>query len=452
MGWIAWERFTCTIDCDLYPNDCVNEKLFRQMADRLAEDGYKKVGYQYINIDDCWSEKERSESMQLVPDKSRFPQGMSSLAEYIHSKGLKFGIYGDCGTKTCAGYPAQLKSEQDLQENYFDNDANLFAEWGVDSLKFDGCNLEAGKAESICPRMASAIEKARRPMVVICEWPFYMLRRQPKLSPNYTLAQQACNAWRYFDDVEDSWPSILSIVDFTISMQQNIAPYHGPGHWFDPDQLVIGNFALSVDEARVQMALWCIWSAPLYMGNDLRDISTEMANILKNVNLINVDQDALGVFGLMVKEDNNGNFQAFVKPVEPIKNGCPSFVIAYLNRKTLGNPSDVTFNTRDLLSRSPIALAAQRYASVYSNSNPGGLFLADGCKKFLQYGMTKDSRLIIKSVTQERRQEVEEKSIMYEATDLFGDGHVEPVALNGNLTLRVNPSGVRIVKLTLLDN
>ena len=146
MGWIAWERFTDTIDCQAYPDDCLQERLFKLMANRMVVDGYQKVGYKYINLDDCWSEKSRDAlTSNLVADKARFPEGLRSLADYMHNRGLLFGIYGDCGTATCAGYPAQLKSEENLEDNYFKLDADQFAAWDIDSLKFDGCNLSENK-------------------------------------------------------------------------------------------------------------------------------------------------------------------------------------------------------------------------------------------------------------------------------------------------------------------
>ena len=114
MGWLSWERFTCTIDCQSYPNECINSQLYKSMADRLVADGYASLGYEYVNIDDCWSERERNASGDLVGDRLRFPDGIGGLASYIHGKNLKFGIYGDCGTATCDGYPAQLRSESDL--------------------------------------------------------------------------------------------------------------------------------------------------------------------------------------------------------------------------------------------------------------------------------------------------------------------------------------------------
>ncbi|ESN90211.1 hypothetical protein HELRODRAFT_182708 [Helobdella robusta] len=134
MGWLSWERFRCNVDCKNDPNNCISEKLFMDMADKMASGGYKKAGYEYVIIDDCWSEKKRDQNGRLQADKNRFPSGIKKLADYIHSKGLKFGIYGDFGTLTCGGYPGSIY--------YLEADANTFAEWGVDYFKMDGCYAE----------------------------------------------------------------------------------------------------------------------------------------------------------------------------------------------------------------------------------------------------------------------------------------------------------------------
>lgn len=435
MGWLAWERFTCETDCTKYPNDCINSRLFRTMAHKLVRDGYLNVGYKYVNIDDCWSEKERDNNTQrLVPDSQRFPEGMKNLSDYVHGLGLKLGIYGDCGTMTCAGYPAQLKTESNYQDNYFDIDANTLNDWRVDSFKFDGCYIEPHKAESVCPDMARALKSVEHsqqaPILLTCEWPFYLLRELG--SPNYQLAQDSCNLWRYYEDIEDSWISILNTIDFTVNMQDTIVKYHGPGGWFDPDQLVIGNFGLSLEQAKAQMAIWAVWAAPLYMSNDLRMIDIKMASLLKNVDLIKVNQDKLGVFGLMVDQYEGHNFQAFVKPVEPIVRGCPTFAVVYLNRNTLGGARKISFNLIDILRKSAIEVAAERYSQLYNATNPNGEFDANHCRERLQKANSTG----------------ESGEIFYKMYDLVDSRPLPIVVANSNLELEVKPSGVRAVLLT----
>ncbi|CAG2182216.1 unnamed protein product, partial [Oppiella nova] len=155
MGWLSWTRYACETDCKRYPKGCINEDLYKSQADRLAADGYKELGYVYVNIDDCWSEMQRDSKDRLVPHKERFPSGMKGLADYVHSKGLKLGIYGDVGPKTCAGYPAQNGKTD--KGDYFDIDAKTFAEWGIDSFKFDGCNEDTKRFDDLFPKMGKAL-------------------------------------------------------------------------------------------------------------------------------------------------------------------------------------------------------------------------------------------------------------------------------------------------------
>ncbi|RWS18504.1 uncharacterized protein B4U80_08571, partial [Leptotrombidium deliense] len=159
MGWLSWTRYTCELDCNTYPDECISERLYKITADLMVSEGYKDVGYEYVNIDDCWSEMQRDpKSKQLVPDRKRFPSGIKALADYVHSKGLKFGIYTDMGTKTCAGYPALL-NESSSGGDYITLDAATYANWGVDSLKVDGCNADATQFDSLFPKLTMALNK-----------------------------------------------------------------------------------------------------------------------------------------------------------------------------------------------------------------------------------------------------------------------------------------------------
>lgn len=157
MGWMSWQRFACEIDCHTYPADCISEQLYRDMADHLVADGYADLGYEYVNIDDCWPEKTRDpDTQQLVADRARFPSGIAALANYTHAKGLKLGIYGDIGTLTCGGYPGFADPTGGLT-NFFMVDAETFSEWGIDSLKVDGCYADPSTFWWLYPRLGSAI-------------------------------------------------------------------------------------------------------------------------------------------------------------------------------------------------------------------------------------------------------------------------------------------------------
>ncbi|XP_076862432.1 alpha-N-acetylgalactosaminidase-like [Brachyhypopomus gauderio] len=294
MGWLAWERFRCDIDCDNDPQNCISEVLFRDMADRLAEDGWRELGYVYVNIDDCWSSKKRDEQGRLQPDPKRFPGGIAKLARYIHGRGLKLGIYGDMGTYTCAGYPGTTLDTIEM-------DARTFAEWGVDMLKLDGCYSNSSVQEQGYPLMSKALNATGRPIGYSCSWPCYQGGLPPKV--NYTVLGEICNLWRNYEDIQDSWDSILTIVDWFTDHQDIIQPAAGPGHWNDPDMLIIGDYGLSMDQSRSQMALWAIMAAPLFMSNDLRTVSSGARTILQNKVAIAINQDPLGIQGRrLIKE------------------------------------------------------------------------------------------------------------------------------------------------------
>lgn len=218
-GWMAWQRFTCQTNVDDYPDATIGSNLFQKMSYALRDNGFLAHGYDYVNIDDCWSEKARDPSGKLVANSSLFPQGIAQLADQVHSiEALvepdlistlkidkihaKLGIYGDCGFKTCAGYPGLLTTDNSLSEdvkNYMETDAQTLASWQIDSYKMDGCYVSPQSAESLCSRMGPLLQKSR-PTLVTCEWPFYLSYAHK--SPNYTLVAQTCNLWRFYDDIE----------------------------------------------------------------------------------------------------------------------------------------------------------------------------------------------------------------------------------------------------------
>lgn len=294
MGWLHWERFMCNLDCQEEPDACISEQLFMQMADLMVSDGWRDAGYEYLCIDDCWMAPERDSKGRLQADPKRFPSGIKHLANYVHSKGLKLGIYADVGKKTCAGFPGSFGS--------YDIDAQTFADWGIDLLKFDGCHCDSVVSLANGYKyMSLALNKTGRSIVYSCEWPLYL---RPLHKPNYTDIQYYCNHWRNFDDVYDSWESIKSILAWTVTHQKDIVEVAGPGGWNDPDMLVIGNFGLSWDQQVTQMALWAIMAAPLLMSNDLRQISSQAKALLQNEDVIAINQDPLGKQGYCFRKEN----------------------------------------------------------------------------------------------------------------------------------------------------
>ncbi|KAH8041523.1 hypothetical protein HPB51_016968 [Rhipicephalus microplus] len=225
MGWLAWERFLCNIDCVDDPENCVSERLFKEMGDAFVMHGYREVGYKYVNIDDCWMANQRDASGRLQANRTRFPNGIKHLANFLHSRGLKLGIYGDVGTKTCEEYPGSKK--------HLLLDAQTFAEWDVDMVKMDGCFANITEYRKLYPDFGDAINKTGRPMVYSCSWPAYQVFSN--VTPNYTLIGHHCNMWRNYVDIADSWRSVEKIIDYYAKNQEALVAAAAPGRWNDPD-------------------------------------------------------------------------------------------------------------------------------------------------------------------------------------------------------------------------
>ncbi|HEU4520747.1 MAG TPA: glycoside hydrolase family 27 protein [Thermoanaerobaculia bacterium] len=273
MGWNSWNHFGCNVD----------EALIRETADAMVASGMKDAGYQYINIDDCWH-GERDALGFIQPDAKRFPSGMKALGDYIHSKGLKFGIYSDAGWKTCGGRPGSRGFEQ--------QDAKTYASWGVDYLKYDWCNTEGLSAAGAYMTMSQALRDAGRPVVLsICEWG----DNEPwKWGPTVGhLWRTTGDITNCFDCIVDhgTWKSwgVLQILD----RQTWLHRFAGPDHWNDPDMLEVGN-GMSAAEDRSHFSMWTMLAAPLIAGNDIRNMSEETRAILTNRDVIAVNQDSLG--------------------------------------------------------------------------------------------------------------------------------------------------------------
>jgi alpha-N-acetylgalactosaminidase len=287
------------------------------MIDRIAGDGWLEAGYDHVNIDDCWSSFDRDENRELQGDPTRFPHGIAWLANYAHSKGVKLGIYNDYGSKTCAGYPGSA--------GHLRVDALTFARWGIDMLKMDGCNSQIHDMADGYPLMAEYLNATGRPIIYSCSWPAY----NPDL--DYSLLPPVCNLWRNWYDIGCNWGSIKSTIDQWGNSKEWIK-YAGPGHWNDPDQLMIGMqpnewvYTITAAEARTQISLWSILAAPLIMSNDLRNISATAKEILQNKEIIAVDQDLLGIQGERITEWGN-DATVWVKP---LKDG--GWAIALWNR------------------------------------------------------------------------------------------------------------------------
>jgi alpha-galactosidase len=311
MGWNSWNKFGCD----------VSETLIKGAADALVASGMKDAGYQYVVIDDCW-QVSRDGSGKIVIDEKRFPSGMKALADYVHSKGLKFGIYSDAGTKTCAGRPG-TKGHEEI-------DARTYAEWGVDYLKFDWCSTEGQDTRDAYGRMSRALRASGRPIVFsLCEW---------GSTKPWLWAQGIGHLWRATGDIQDCWDcgrewggmGVTHIID----IMADLYPYAGPGHWNDPDMLEVGNTGLNPAENRAHFSFWALFAAPLMAGNDLQGMKPEVKEILTNAEVIAVDQDPLGMQGRKVWD--NGPHEVWVKP---LADGSRAVIL--FNRGTESGPLTV---------------------------------------------------------------------------------------------------------------
>ncbi|XP_050428118.1 alpha-N-acetylgalactosaminidase-like [Adelges cooleyi] len=336
MGWLAWQRYRCITDCETYPDECVSEQLFMKAADLLVSEGYAAAGYNYVIVDDCWLAKTRSADGKLQADEKRFPNGIKALSDYVHSKGLKFGLYEDWGNKTCAGYPGVLGHEE--------TDAKTFAEWEVDYVKLDGCYSNVRLMDKGYPEFGKHLNNTGRPMVYSCSWPAY--QEEKGMLINYASMAKHCNLWRNYDDIDDSWDSMIKIADYFALKQEFWAKFAGPGHWNDPDMLLIGNFGLSYEQSKTQMAIWAILAAPLLMSNKLSDVRPEFKAILQNKEVIKVNQDRLGIQGTRVFKDKG--IDIWTRPIEPVRNGHFSYAVAFVNRRVDGAPYAYNITLQDL--------------------------------------------------------------------------------------------------------
>jgi alpha-galactosidase len=288
MGFNNWTATYC--------DDRFDEAMVMTNTDAMVAKGLKELGYQYVNIDDCWALPERGPDGNVVPDPKRFPHGMKALADYVHQNGLKFGIYTSAGTKTCDpnGFPGSLDHEV--------TDANQFAAWGVDFVKYDNCNNHSVDAEHRYRTMRDALKATGRPILLsLCDWG----QNKP-----WQWAADVGHMWRTGSDIADSWASVLENLGQTLPLAQ----FAGPGHWNDPDLLQMGNGGMTDAQYRSQFSLWSIMAAPLIVGSDLRNASPETLAIITNADVIAVDQDPLGQAGHEVKSTDG--LHVIVKPLE----------------------------------------------------------------------------------------------------------------------------------------
>ena len=349
MGWNSWNKFACKVD----------ESIIKSIADAIATNGMKDAGYQYVVIDDCW-QVSRDENGFIVADPKTFPSGIKALADYVHSKGLKFGIYSDAGSKTCAGRPGSQGHEY--------QDALQYARWGVDYLKYDWCNTGTRNAEEAYTTMSNALLATGRPIVFsMCEW---------GTAKPWFWANGIGNLWRTTGDISDKWNSKkkwpdggcceLGMVDI-LDLQVGLDAFAGPGHWNDPDMMEVGNGGMTIPEYRAHFSFWALFAAPLIAGNDVRSMSPDIKEILTNSEVIAVNQDTLGREGRRIAK--NGDLEVWVKPLS----GGNRAVILF-NRGTseseisvswdqIGYPNHIPAKVRDLWAHKDLGSFTGNYSA-----------------------------------------------------------------------------------------
>lgn len=306
MGWNSWNTFGTDID----------EKLVRETADIMVSSGMKDAGYTYIVLDDGWMARERDQNGNLVPDPIKFPNGMKAVVDYVHSKGLKFGLYNCAGTKTCAGYPGT--------RGYEYQDARFYAGLNIDFLKYDWCNTQGINAKEAYATMSNALKTAGRPIVFsLCEWG----DNQP-----WDWGKPIGNLWRISGDIypcfdcehkhPENWSSwgVMKILE----MRKNIRQFSGPDHWNDFDMLEVGN-GMTFAEDKTHFTMWSMVASPLIAGNDFRKMSKETLSILTNKEIIAINQDPLGIQGFRYSAEDG--LEVWVKPLSD-----GNWVITFLNR------------------------------------------------------------------------------------------------------------------------
>jgi alpha-galactosidase len=344
MGWNSWNRFACN----------VNEAIVRATADAMVASGMRDAGYVYVVIDDCWHGPRDADGF-ITADREKFPSGMKALADYIHLKGLRFGLYSDAGRRTCGGRPGSQGHEY--------QDALTYARWGVDYLKYDWCDTGTRNAEEGYKLMADALRATGRPIVFsMCEW---------GTSKPWLWAANVGNLWRTSGDVIDHWEGkydyswgVVTIAD----MNEPLFSYAGPGYWNDPDMLEVGNGGLTDSEYRAHFSLWAMMAAPLNAGNDVAAMSEATKAILLNREVIAVDQDLLGVQGHRVWKD--GTREIWLKPLTGGRQAlllfnrgeAPATIAA--SWALLGRPADAKLRVRDIWAHRDLRRVQGSYSAL----------------------------------------------------------------------------------------
>ncbi|KAJ0695121.1 putative alpha-galactosidase [Helianthus annuus] len=352
MGWNSWNYFACNI----------NETLIKETADALISTGLADLGYNYVNIDDCWEALTRDIQGHLVPESKTFPSGIKALADYVHEKNLKLGIYSSAGVFTCQVRPGSLFYEND--------DAATWASWGVDYLKYDNCfNLGIKPIDRYPPMRDALNSTGRKIFYSLCEWG----EDDPAL-----WAGNVGNSWRTTDDINDTWASMTSIAD----LNDKWAAYAGPGGWNDPDMLEVGNGGMTYLEYRSHFSIWALMKAPLLIGCDVRNMTAETFEILSNKEVIAVNQDPLGIQGRKVNATGtDGCLQVWAGPLSGNRfavvlwNRCSEGGTINVSWDSIGLESSVSVSVRDIWKHENVVADAVASFGVHVDSHSCEMFV-----------------------------------------------------------------------------
>ncbi len=306
MGWNSWNTFQTKI----------SEQLVMQTADKMVSSGMRDAGYVYLVLDDGWMAMVRdSVTGDLIADPEKFPHGMKAVADYVHSKGLKFGLYNCAGTKTCAGYPGT--------RGYEYQDARYYASVGIDYLKFDWCFAEGQNAPESYTTMSKALRKAGRPVVFsLCEWGSH--KPWEWAAPVGELWRTTGDIAPVFDSTKQMKGWVANGIMHNADLNEKLNRYAGKGRWNDPDMLEVGN-GLTEGENRAHFSIWCMMASPLIAGNDITKMSAATLAIMTDRNAIAIDQDTLGVQGFRVQQKDS--LEVWVKPL-----GAGGWAVCFFNR------------------------------------------------------------------------------------------------------------------------
>mmetsp|Transcript_38276 Transcript_38276/g.95877 ORF Transcript_38276/g.95877 Transcript_38276/m.95877 type:complete len:489 (-) Transcript_38276:162-1628(-) len=369
MGWNSWNSYGCH-------TSKLTETTIHQVAEVLVSTGLRDIGYRYVNLDDCWGAVHgaRNKSAPLQGDPVRFPSGMKALGDYLHERGMLYGIYSDCGTRTCQGYAGSMGSEA--------LDVKTFADWGVDYLKLDGCWASTKDMKALYTHWSELLrgvreERGGRGIVFSCSWPAYAIDPQKPEHFNFTYVSQICDLWRIYGDISGHWSSVMAIADWWAEHQDVLVPIAGPDSFNDPDMLEVGN-GLTKEEGQTQMAIWSILAAPLILGHDPLTMTSDTLEVVSNPEVVAVDQDPAVDQGRRVQSySHNGTrtYDVWVRrlaggdvAVALVNVGSETLAVSQLRWSEIGLTPGDSYRARDLWRRIDIGHFNE---TIPSDSIPG---------------------------------------------------------------------------------